>query len=58
MRKKVEEDREVAKVCHERDNVNLEGLDGSVGSPIKNKAIDRHRSYHTLPINGKATVSL
>lgn len=56
--KKVVESREVAKVCHERDNVNLEGLDGSVGSQIKNKAIDLHRNYRTLSINDKAIVSL
>ncbi|KAI9258711.1 hypothetical protein EDC94DRAFT_641369 [Helicostylum pulchrum] len=58
MRKKVEEIREVAKVCHERDNVNLEGLDGSVGSLIKTKAIDLYRNYHSLSINGKAIVAL
>lgn len=58
MKKKLEESREVAKVCHERDNVNLEGLDGSVGSVIKNKAIDLHRDYRNLSINDKAIVSL
>lgn len=58
MRKKVEETREAAKVCQERDNVIVEGLDGSVGNLIKNKAIDLHRNYHALSTNGKAIVSL